>query len=109
MKIAHEELRKAQQKGKHYYDRHTRDRKTRERNFQPRDKVLVLLTTDYNKFLMQWKVPYEVSAVAGINDHKVRVKDKLKVYHAHLLKAYIEREELGEAHRGSVDELYLQW
>ena len=28
----------------------------------------------------------------------MRVKDKLKVYHANLLKAYIEREEeLGEA------------
>ena len=42
---------------------------------------------------MQWKGPYEVSAVVGINDYKVRVKDKLKVYHANLLKAYIEREE----------------
>jgi len=47
---------------------------------------------------MQWKGPYEVSAVVGINDYKVRVKDKLKVYHANLLKAYIKREEeLGEA------------
>jgi len=47
---------------------------------------------------MQWKSPYEVSAVVGINDYKVRVKDKLKVYHANPLTAYIEREEkLGEA------------
>ena len=93
MKIAHEELQKAQQKGKHYYDR-----KTKVRKFQPGDKVLVLLPTDHNKLLMQWKGPYEVSMVVGINDYKVRVKDKLKVYHANLLKAYIEREEeLGEA------------
>ena len=34
----------------------------------------------------------------GVNDDKVRVKDKLKVYHANLLKAYVEQEEeLGEA------------
>ncbi|XP_074609412.1 uncharacterized protein LOC141863662 [Acropora palmata] len=88
LKIAHEELQKAQQKGKHYYDR-----KTKVRKFQPGDKVLVLLPTDHNKLLMQWKGPYEVSAVVGINDYKVRVKDKLKVYNANLLKAYIEREE----------------
>ena len=50
LKIAHEELQKAQQKGKHYYDR-----KTKVRKFQPGDKVLVLLPTDHNKLLMQWK------------------------------------------------------
>ena len=38
LKIAHEELQKAWQKGKHYYDR-----KTKMRTFQPGDKVLVLL------------------------------------------------------------------
>jgi len=88
LKIAHEELQKAQQKGKHYYDR-----KTKVRKFQPGDKVLVLLLTDHNKLLMQWKGPYEVSAVVGVNNYKVRVEDKLKVYHANLLKAYIKREE----------------
>ena len=66
--------------------------------FQPGDKVLVLLPTDHNKLLMQWKGPYEDSAVVGVNDYKVRVRDKLKVYHANLSKAYIKREEeLGEA------------
>ena len=88
LKMAHEELLRAQQKGKRYYDR-----KTRARKLQPADKVLVLLPTDHNKLLMQWKGPYEVSAVVGTNDYKVKVKDKLKVYHANLLKKYIEREE----------------
>lgn len=89
LKIAHEEL----QKAKHYYDC-----KTKVRQFQQGDKVLVLVPTDHNKLLMQWNGPYKVSAVVGINDYKVRVKDKLKVYHANLLKAYIDREEeLGEA------------
>ena len=42
---------------------------------------------------MQWKGPFEVSSVAGLNDYKVKVKGKEKVYHANLLKKYFEREE----------------
>ena len=88
LKIAHEDLQKAQQKGNYYYDC-----KTKVRKFKPGDKVLVLVPTDHNNLMMQWKGPYEVSAVVGTNDYKVKVKDKLKVYHANLLKAYIQREE----------------
>ena len=50
VKLAHTPLQKAQDKGKHYYDR-----KTRVTKFQPVEKVLVLLPTDYNTLLMQWK------------------------------------------------------
>ena len=88
LKIADEELQKAQQKGKHYDDC-----KTEVRKFKPGDKVLVFLLTDHNKLMMQCKGPYEVSAVVGTNDYKVKVKDKLKVYHANLLKVYIQQEE----------------
>ena len=38
LKLAHRELEKAQQKGKHYYDL-----KSKVRKFQPGEKVLVLL------------------------------------------------------------------
>ena len=48
---------------------------------------------DSNKLLMQWKGPFEVSAVTGLNDYKVRVKGKDRVYHANLLKKYVERED----------------
>ena len=88
LKLGHCELEKAQQKGKHYYDR-----KSKVRKFQPGEKVLVLLPTDHNKLLMQWKGPFEVSSVVGLNDYKVKVKGKEKVYHANLLKKYFEREE----------------
>ena len=88
LKLAHTELQKAQLKGKHYYDR-----KTKVRKFAPGDKVLVLLPTDRNKLLMQWKGPFEVSAVMGLNDYRVRVKGKERVYHANLLKKYFERED----------------
>ena len=42
---------------------------------------------------MQWKGPFEVSAVVGLNDYKVKVKGKERVYHANLLKKYFERED----------------
>ena len=42
---------------------------------------------------MQWKRPFEVSSVVGLNDYKVKVKGKEKVYHTNLLKKYFEREE----------------
>ena len=88
LKLAHTELQKAQHKGKHYYDR-----KAKVRRFAQGDKVLVLLPTDHNKLLMQWKGLFEVSAVVGLNDYKVCVKGKERVYHANLLKKYFERED----------------
>ena len=88
LKLAHSELEKAQQKGKHYYDRKSKVRKS-----QPGEKLLVLLPTDHNKLLMQRKGPFEISSVVGLNDYRVKVKGKEKVYHANLLKKYFEREE----------------
>ena len=88
LKLAHSELQKAQNKEKHHYDR-----KTKVWKFVPGDKVLVLLPTDHNKLLMQWKGPFEVSAVVGLNDYKVKVKGKERVYHANLLKKYFEGED----------------
>ena len=88
LRLAHSELQKAQHKGKHNYDR-----KAKVRRFAQGDKVLILLPTDHNKLLMQWKGPFEVSAVVGLNDYKVCVKGKERVYHANLLKKYFERED----------------
>ena len=84
--IARESLGKSQDRSKHYYDR-----KATNRQFKPGDKVLVLLPTDHNKLLMQWKGPYDVQEVVGLNDYKVRVGKQSKVYHANLLKLYVER------------------
>ena len=58
LKLAHSELEKAQQEGKHYYDR-----KSKVTKFQPDEKVLVLLPSDHKKLLMHWKGPFEVSSV----------------------------------------------
>ena len=63
------------------------------RCFQPGDKVLVLLLTDTNKLLLQWKGPYDVTRVVGPNDYKVVMKGKEKTLHANLLKKYVARED----------------
>ena len=52
-----------------------------------------LVCTGLNKLLIKWKGPFEVSAVVGLNDYKVRVKGRERVYHANLLKMYFERED----------------
>ncbi|KAK7101556.1 hypothetical protein V1264_019921 [Littorina saxatilis] len=99
LEIARENLRKSQDSGKHYYDRKAVNRK-----FTPGKKVLILLPTDHNKLLMQWKGPYEVEAVVGINDYKVNVGKKSKIYHANLLKLYVERPPEAVQVAASVEE-----
>ena len=62
------------------------DKRTKVRRFQPGDKVLVLLQTDTNKLLLQWKGPYDITRVVSPNDYKVLMKGKEKTLHANLLK-----------------------
>ena len=85
-RLAQEELGKAQQRQKHYYNV-----KSRVRKLKKGEKVLLLLPTDHNKLLMQWKGPFEVVDVLGHNDYKVQLKNKTKVYHVNMLKRYVER------------------
>ena len=87
MKIAQEELLKSRKKNKALYDR-------RAREFQEGDKVLLLLPTDTNKLLMQWKGPYEVMTRCGKgNDYRIEVNKKVKTFHANMLKKYIKRDD----------------
>ncbi|GFN90024.1 gypsy retrotransposon integrase-like protein 1 [Plakobranchus ocellatus] len=76
LKIAREELEKAQGWQRHYYDRTTKRRK-----FSVGEKVLVLLPTDSNKLLMQWKGPFEIVATVGINDYRINMGGKEKTFH----------------------------
>lgn len=54
-------------------------------------KALVVLHADNSKLLIQWKGPYKIEDVADINDYRVNVKGKMKVYHANLFRQYIQR------------------
>lgn len=85
--LAKENLQKSSQRYKKYYDR-----KTKRRSFNLLDKVLILLPTDNNKLLMQWKGPFTVVGKVGISDYRVDVQGKTKTFHANLLKRYLERD-----------------
>ena len=86
--LARKSLYEAQGVYKHHYDKKARDRR-----FQVGDKVLVLLPTDHNKLLLQWKGPHEVVEVVNQVDYKVKVKGKPKLYNVNLLKKYLERDD----------------
>ena len=74
MKIAQEELLKSRKKNKTLYGR-----RAKRREFQEGDKVLLLLLTNTNKLLMQWKGPYEIMSRCGKgNDYRVAVNKKVK-------------------------------
>ncbi|XP_038059124.1 uncharacterized protein LOC119730344 [Patiria miniata] len=86
--LAQKELMKSQRKNKMYYNR-----KSRERSFKPGDKVLILLPTDKNKLLLQWKGPFDVLAKIGTCDYRLDLHGNTKTFHANLLKRYVQREE----------------
>ena len=88
IKVAHESLQQAQRRYKKYYDR-----KAKQRKFQEGDEVLIMLPTDADKLLMQWKGPFRIEKKMGPNDFKIRINGKSKVYHANMLKKYTKREE----------------
>ena len=85
--LAKAELQKSSQRYKKYYDR-----KTKHRSFIAQDKVLILLPTDKNKLLMQWKGPFSVVAKVGLSDYRIDIHGKMKTFHANLLKKYVERD-----------------
>ena len=55
LQLAQQNLRQAQRKHKHYYDKQARPQE-----LNVGDEMLVLLPTNNNKLLMQWKLPYKV-------------------------------------------------
>ena len=85
--MAKQELQKAQGKQKRYFDT-----KSKDRVFYPGDKVLLLLPSDDNKLLMQWKGPFEVIERVHGHDYRVMLTDRVKMFHANMLKRYTARE-----------------
>lgn len=85
--LAQDELTKSSRRYKRNFDI-----KARKQCFAPGDEVLLLLPTDKNKLLMQWKGPFRVVAGIGDTDYRVELWDKSKVFHVNLLKKYYRRE-----------------
>jgi len=88
LQIAQEELEVSSTRYRHYYDK-----KARPRKLKIGDEALILLPTDSNKILMQWKGPYKIEGIVANNDYKVNIKGTLKTFHINMLKKYVKREE----------------
>ena len=86
-RVARESLNEAQGFYKHHYDK-----TARKRSLRVGDKVLVLLPTSHNKMMLQWKGPYEVVEVVNRMDYRVKVENRVGIYHINLLKKYEERD-----------------
>ena len=83
-----ENVRKAQEKQKKWYDR-----TAREVEFMPGEKALVLLPTSTNKFLAQWKGPFEIVRRMGKVNYEVRMSRKKKIFHVNMLKKWYDSAE----------------
>ena len=88
--VAKQELMKAQGKQKKHFDV-----KSRERKFKEGDKVLLLLPTDGNKLLMQWKGPFQIVECRNDNNYRIQLEGRVKMFHANMLKRYVERKQEG--------------
>ena len=88
LEIAREKLEKNRSRYKFYADR-----KRKGKDLEHGMKVLVLLPTDNNKLLMQLKGPYVIKEKINKFDNKIDVNGKEKIYHANLLRRYLERED----------------
>ena len=64
------------------------NRKARDRRFRPGEEVLILLASDNNKLLMQWKSPFRVAEHVGKNDYSLQITEKIRTFHLNLLKKY---------------------
>ncbi|XP_064469582.1 uncharacterized protein LOC135384304 [Ornithodoros turicata] len=86
-KVAHEELERMGARYRQYYNK-----KARARKMQVGDRVLILLPTDHNKLLMQWKGLFPIVHQKGEVNYAVDLGHGTKLFHANMLKKYEERE-----------------
>ena len=93
-KIAQEELAKASRRYKKIYDRKAKDRR-----LVPGQKALLLLPTEHNKLLMQWRGPFQVLEKVNKHDYRIDVNGKQRLFHINMLKPYIERDDTLKDHR----------
>ncbi|XP_042150102.1 uncharacterized protein LOC121838101 [Ixodes scapularis] len=86
--LAHRCLEVAKEKYKGNYDH-----KRVKREMKAGDRALILLPSDNNKMLMQWKGPFEVMARKNEVDYELEIGGRSKIFHVNILKKYEEREE----------------
>ena len=86
-RLEHEELKKAKVTQKEYDNR-----KARDKCLSDGEKVLLLLPTDNNKLLLQWKGPYDIIQKVAVNDYSIQIGENTNTFHANMLRKYVSRE-----------------
>ncbi|GBL94043.1 Retrovirus-related Pol polyprotein from transposon 412 [Araneus ventricosus] len=89
--IAVENMERARDKRKQWYDRDTIERK-----FKPGDKVLVMATVKPNKLAVSWMGPGTVVSQISETNYIVSLpnrREKSQIFHINLLKPYHKRAE----------------
>ena len=99
-KAAHENLAQAQTKQKTWYDK-----KAKEIEYQPGQKVLVLLPSESSKGA-QWRGPYQITKRVNDLNYEIDLgtgRKRLRTYHVNLLRLYHERK----THDSDIPSCYL--
>ena len=89
--LVKEHMSETQQKQKFWYNC-----TARMRELKPKDQVLVLLPTTYNKLLAKWQGPNTVIRRMGKVTYEVDIpgsRSRRKIFHINLLKKWYESEE----------------
>jgi len=76
-----------------FRQRQIKDRSSEARTFAAGDKVLLLRPKKENKLELMWQGPYEVVERLGACDYRIKMGQKTKLFHANLLRRYIQRRE----------------
>ena len=103
LKLAQDELRKSQKRyNKHY------DKKAKPRCLEAGDQALILLPTESNKLLMQWRGRYILESRVGAKDYRINMGSKTNKYHVNMLKKYIARKpEVDVVHTSNKDDVTI--
>ena len=84
--LAQQNLPRAQESQKWWYDQNARIR-----GFHPGDQVLVLLPTSTNKLLARWQGPYQILQQVGKVNYQVYMHDRRKrkrIFHVNMLHEF---------------------
>ena len=77
--LAAENLRNAQSKYKSHFNK-----KSKMRILEAEEKILILLPTEKNKLLMQWKGPFTVKKKIGPTDYRIQIGNKTNIFHINI-------------------------
>ena len=112
--IVRDNLEDARATQKKWYDRHARTQE-----FQPGDKVLVLLPTSTNKLLASWCGPYSVIRKVSPVNYEVEMADrrrKNRIFHLNMLRQWhppcalsLLAEEVTAEPNGDIDDDVILW